>query len=79
MLSDDPLYLMRLQAIAAVQQPGSVQLACRVLEIPLDLLTLAQADAAARPRDPATPRASGTPDAERHPAKMTPRVSRTRG
>ena len=34
MLNDDPIYLMRLQAIAAVQQLGSVQLACRVLDIP---------------------------------------------
>ena len=34
MLNDDPLYLMRLQVMAAVPQLGSVQLACRVLDIP---------------------------------------------
>ena len=32
--NDDPLYLMRLQAISAADQLGSVALACRVLDIP---------------------------------------------
>ena len=34
MLNDDPLYLMRLQAMSAADQLGSVALACRVLDIP---------------------------------------------
>lgn len=32
--NDDPLYLMRLQAMSAADQLGSVALACRVLDIP---------------------------------------------
>jgi transposase InsO family protein len=34
MLHDDPVYLLRLQAMSAAQQLGSVQLACRMLDIP---------------------------------------------
>jgi len=34
LLNDDPIYLMRLQAMSAAQQLGSVKLACQVLDIP---------------------------------------------
>lgn len=34
MLNDDPVYVMRLQAMSAAQQLGSVKLACQVLDIP---------------------------------------------
>jgi transposase len=34
MSNDDPVYLMRLQAMAVAEHLGSVQLACRVLDIP---------------------------------------------
>jgi len=34
LLNDDPLYLIRLQAMSAADQLGSVALACRLLDIP---------------------------------------------
>lgn len=34
MLNDDPVYLMRLQAMSAAEELGSVKLACQVLDIP---------------------------------------------
>jgi transposase-like protein len=37
-VNDDPVYLMRLHAISAPQELGSVKLACQALDIPCSTL-----------------------------------------